>query len=154
MSVSILHQGILTLPQPVQAVSTRHLHQTVSCNRPHLIRARRVVFINLVWLPGSQPLAVGTTSVKLQLATSLFKHLDHHLNFLGPDGTAGTYYTNANASIGTMHNGDRYLRYQVLLNTPSATNTPDVSSMAFTYSTACTPPGQVLFQGLSSEHIL
>jgi hypothetical protein len=49
-----------------------------------------------------------------------------------------------------MHNGDRYLRYQVLLNTPSATNTPDVSSMAFTYSTACTPPGQVLFQGLSS----
>ena len=107
-------------------------------------------FINLVWLPGSQPLAVGTTSVKLQLATSLFNTSTTTWNFLGPDGTAGTYYTNANASIGTMHNDDRYLRYQVLLNTPSATNTPDVSSMAFTYSTACTPPGQVLFQGLSS----
>jgi hypothetical protein len=107
-------------------------------------------FINLVWLPGSQPLPVGTTSVKLQLATSLFNTSTTTWNFLGPDGTAATYYTNANASIGTMHNGDRYLRYQVLLNTPSATNTPDVSSMAFTYSTACTPPGQVLFQGLSS----
>ena len=107
-------------------------------------------FINLVWLPGSQPLAVGTTSVKLQLATSPFNTSTTTWNFLGPDGTAATYYTNANASIGTMHNGDRYLRYQVLLNTPSATNTPDVSSMAFTYSTACTPPGQVLFQGLSS----
>jgi Tfp pilus assembly protein PilV len=107
-------------------------------------------FINLVWLPGSQTLAVGTTSVKLQLATSPFNTSTTTWNFLGPDGTSGTYYTNANASIGTMHNGDRYLRYQVLLNTPSATNTPDVSSVAFTYSTACTPPGQVLFQGLST----
>jgi prepilin-type N-terminal cleavage/methylation domain-containing protein len=107
-------------------------------------------FINLVWLPGSQPLAVGTTSVELQLATSPFNTSTTTWNFLGPDGTAGTYYTNADASIGNMHNGDRYLRYQVLLNTPSATNTPDVSSVAFTYSTACTPPGQVLFQGLSA----
>ena len=48
-----------------------------------------------------------------------------------------------------MHNGDRYLRYQALLSTASATNTPDLSDVAFTFSTACTPPGQVLFQGLT-----
>ena len=49
-----------------------------------------------------------------------------------------------------MHDGDRYLRYKLFLSTQSATNTPDVSDVAFTYTTACTPPGQVIFQGLSS----
>ena len=105
-------------------------------------------FVNLVWQPGSQPLASGTTSVKLQLATSP-SSTPSSWNFVGPDGTGATYYTSANSSIGSMHNGDRYLRYQALLSTASATNTPDLSDVAFTFSTACTPPGQVLFQGLT-----
>ncbi len=105
-------------------------------------------FINLVWQPGSQPVTAGSSSVQVQIATSPSSS-PAVWNFLGPDGTPSTYYTNANSSINSIHDGDRYIRYQALLSTVSPTSTPDISDMAFIFSTACTPPGQVLFQGLT-----
>ena len=49
-----------------------------------------------------------------------------------------------------MHNGDRYLRYKAYLSTASSTLTPVLSDVMFTFTSACVPPGQVLFQDLSN----
>jgi hypothetical protein len=106
-------------------------------------------FDNIIWQPSSQPVGAGTNSVQLQIATSPTDTSTTTWNFTGPDGTNGTYYTASNSTISSFNNGNRYVRYEVFLNTQSATNTPELSSVAFTYGTSCTPPGQVLFQGLS-----
>lgn len=106
-------------------------------------------FDNIIWQPSSQPVGAGANSVEVQIATSPTDTSTTTWNFTGPDGTNGTYYTASNSTIASSNNGNRYLRYEVFLNTQSATNTPQLSSVAFTYGTSCTPPGQVLFQGLS-----
>ena len=107
-------------------------------------------FDNIIWQPSSQPVGAGANSVELQIATSPTDTATTTWNFAGPDGTNATYYTASNSAINSANNGNRYLRYKVILNTSSATNTPDLSDIAFTYGTSCTPPGQVLFQGLSA----
>ncbi len=107
-------------------------------------------FDNIIWQPSNQPVGAGASSVQLQIATSPTDTSTTTWNFTGPDGTSGTYYNVSNSTINSANNGNRYLRYQVFLNTQSATNTPDLSDIAFTYGTLCTPPGQVLFQGLSA----
>jgi hypothetical protein len=106
-------------------------------------------FDNIIWQPSSQPAGAGANSVQLQIATSPTDTSTTTWNFTGPDGTSGTYYTASNSTISPFNDGNRYLRYEVFFNTQSATNTPELSSVAFTYGTSCTPPGQVLFQGLS-----
>jgi Tfp pilus assembly protein PilV len=104
-------------------------------------------FHTLIWLPGTQPTGTGANSLKFQLASAT-SSTPAFWNYLGPDGTGATYYTSANSPIGTMHDGDRYVRYKTFLSTASATNTPDVSDVSFSFTTGCTPPGQVLFQNL------
>jgi Tfp pilus assembly protein PilV len=105
-------------------------------------------FHTILWLPATQPLAAGANSLGFQLASATTS-VPTAWNYFGPDGTSGTYYTSSNSPIGTMHDGDRYLRYKAFLNTASATNTPDFSDVSFSFTTGCTPPGQVLFQGLA-----
>ena len=107
-------------------------------------------FHALIWQPGNQPAAAGANSVMMQIATNATDTATTSWNYVGPDGTNGSYFTSANSTIGSAHDGDRYLRYKLYLQTSSATNTPDVSDVAFTFTTSCTPPGQVLFQGLSA----
>ncbi|MEY2664359.1 MAG: hypothetical protein RIT04_167 [Candidatus Parcubacteria bacterium] len=107
-------------------------------------------FNNLFWLPTSQSINVGASSVQFQIATNATNTATTTWNYLGPDGTASTYYTNPGASIWSGHNGDRYLRYRLYLSTSSSTSTPNVSDISFTFTTLCTPPGQVRFSGLSA----
>ncbi|MEI6494934.1 MAG: hypothetical protein WCO03_02630, partial [bacterium] len=71
-------------------------------------------------------------------------------DFLGPDGTGGTYYTATSTHINSIHTGGRYIRYQLFLSTTDTHYSPLISDVAITYSSACTPFGQVLFQGLST----
>ena len=71
--------------------------------------------------------------------------------FTGPDGTASTYYTSANKTLGLHHSGNRYIRYKLFLSTEDTTVTPSVSDISITYSSSCTPPGQVSFQGLADS---
>lgn len=104
-------------------------------------------FQQIEWNPDNQPLAVGTPNVRLQIATN---NDGGTWSFTGPDGTSGTYYTTSNQNINSSNNGNRYLRYKLFLDTASATTTPDISDVSFTFTTACTPPGQVVFTGLSS----
>jgi len=70
--------------------------------------------------------------------------------YRGPDGTAGTYYTSTSTDIASIHNGDRYLRYNMLLSTASSTLTPSVSDVQFSFTSSCVPPGQVLFEALGT----
>lgn len=104
-------------------------------------------FQQLSWLPISQPVSTGATSVRFQIATNTDNAT---WNFLGPDGTASTYYTSSGEAIAGVHSGDRYLRYKVFLSTSDTTATPTITDVAITYTSGCLPPGQIDFSGLSN----
>lgn len=107
-------------------------------------------FYNLIWLPTDQPVNSGPNSVKLQFATNA-SSTDNTWIYKGPDGATTTYYLSSDSPIYTGHNGDRYVRYKAFLNTQNSTSTPNVSDVSFTVTTSCTPPGQVVFSGLSNN---
>ena len=104
-------------------------------------------FRQILWNPSSQPSQVGVSSVKIQIATN---NDNATWNFVGPDGTASTYFTSANQNIDASHNGDRYFRYKLYLSTTNTAYTPTVSDISFTYTSSCIPPGQVSFSALST----
>ena len=49
-------------------------------------------------------------------------------NFVGPDGTASTFFTTSGASL-SQFNGFRYLRYKAFLSTTNSAVTPSLSSV-------------------------
>lgn len=104
-------------------------------------------FYNLKWNPTDQPVQTGQNSVKFQIATN---NDNSTWNFVGPDGTSGTYYTVSNSSISPAHNNDRYFRYKAYLSTESTISTPNISDVSFSFTSSCVPSGQVFFDGLSS----
>lgn len=102
-------------------------------------------FYQLDFLPQDQPPETGTSSIKFQIATNN----DHSTwDYRGPDGSTSTFYTTANLNINPAHNGDRYFRYQLYLQTASTTFTPNVAEVSFTFSSLCVPSGQAIFNGL------
>jgi hypothetical protein len=105
-------------------------------------------FDQLSWLPVSQPAQVGSNAVRFQIATN---NDNATWNYLGPDGTSATYYTTSGTAINSIHDTDRYLRYKLYLSTADPLFTPDISDVSFTFSSSCTPPGQVAFQTLSKS---
>lgn len=108
-------------------------------------------FYTLSWSPASQPVAAGADSLKFQLASNEELTATSTWDYLGPDGTSGSYYTVSDSPIAAVHGGDRYLRYKTYLQTASTTGaTPLLSGVSFTYTSSCTPPGQVLFSGLTA----
>lgn len=104
---------------------------------------------NIIWEPISQPTETGSDPVQFQIATASTT-APASWDYLGPDGTNGTYYTPANGVIAGVHDSDRYMRYKVFLSTASTTFTPTVSDVSFTYTNSCTPPGQSYFGNLST----
>lgn len=107
---------------------------------------------NIIWEPLSQPIEAGTDSVRFQIASATSTS-PGSWNYLGPDGTSGTYYTTTNGVIADVHDGDRYMRYKAYLSTASSTYTPTISDVSFTYTNSCTPPGQAYFGNLSSGDV-
>lgn len=106
-------------------------------------------FYAFSWTPvGQQPLS-GSNSVKFQVATAPTSSSNGPWNYFGPDGTAGSYYTVPGSQISAA-SGNEFLRYMMYLSTATATVTPSVSDASFTYTSGCVPPGQVIFQGLST----
>jgi len=104
-------------------------------------------FTTIEWQPGDQPSETGATPIKFQLATNNDNII---WNFVGPDGTAGTYYTTSGQPVSSVHSNDRYLRYKVSLTTDDDGYTPNLSELAVTFVSGCVPPGQAYFTGLSS----
>lgn len=106
-------------------------------------------FHNMVWSPTDQPIDTGPDSLKFQIATNN-EQATTSWAYTGPDGTENTYYTPSNSVIHDSHDGKRFIRYKVFLNTESTSVTPNVSDIAFTFTSDCTPPGQVVFSGLGA----
>lgn len=102
-------------------------------------------FYQIQWLPEDQPAEVGSDSIRFQIATN-----DDNAtwDYVGPDGTNLTYYTLSDTNINSIHNGDRYIRYRVWLQTIDPLFTPNLAEVAITYSSDCVPPGQALFREL------
>ena len=108
-----------------------------------------VDFNNIVWIPSAQPPETGLDPITFQIATS-DTSTPATWDYLGPDGTAGTYYSVSNNMIWLGSDNNRYLRYKVFLQTTDDNFTPRLSEVAFTYTNSCTPPGQVFFNDLSA----
>lgn len=103
-------------------------------------------FYSLNWVPSSQPALAGPTPVAFQFATS--PSSTGPWNYVGPDGTTNTYFNAPGTAINSVSNNSEYAKYLAYLTTKTATATPSVSDVSFTYTSGCIPPGQVLFQGL------
>jgi type II secretory pathway pseudopilin PulG len=104
-------------------------------------------FHQILWQPQDQSPDTGPDSMKFQIATN---NDNATWNFVGPDGTASTFYTVSNQNINSTHNGDRYFRYKAYLQTTNTTYSPIISDVSFTFTSSCIPPGQVIFSGLDS----
>jgi len=101
-------------------------------------------FYNLTWQPTSQP-AGG--SMSFQLASN---NDNATWNFIGPDGTTGTYYASSGEAIYSGHLNHRYVKYKAYLSTTDELVTPTLSEVQIEFYGACVPSAQALFQDLSS----
>ena len=107
-------------------------------------------FYALSWTPVNQPPLSGLSPVKFQFATAPSTTPNGPWTYLGPDGTANTYFTSPGVQINASTNGNEYARYMSYMTTKTATVTPTISDVSFTYTSGCIPPGYVLFQGLTA----
>jgi hypothetical protein len=71
------------------------------------------------------------TEVKFQVAGSNSAY--GPFNFVGPNGTAATFFTSSGASL-AQFNGLRYLKYQAFLTTSSSSSTPVLNDVTVCYS--------------------
>jgi len=76
-------------------------------------------------------LTPANTAMKFQGAAS--NSLDGPFNFVGPDGTAATFFTISGASL-AQFNGFRYLKYKALLSTTDNTTTPTLNDVTVCFS--------------------
>ncbi|MEP6485231.1 MAG: carboxypeptidase regulatory-like domain-containing protein [Rudaea sp.] len=79
----------------------------------------------------------ANTSVKFQAAAS--NSATGPFNFVGPDGTASTFFTTSGASLSEF-NGNRYLKYRAYLSTTDSSVTPTVSDVTVCFTDPCIPP--------------
>ncbi|MES2215709.1 MAG: carboxypeptidase regulatory-like domain-containing protein [Patescibacteria group bacterium] len=107
-------------------------------------------FYTLTWQPTDPPLLAGNNAVRFQVATNATVTATTTWDFKGPDGTAATYYATSSSPIHASNNGYQFFRYRLYLATQTATVTPNVSDTAFTFTSSCTPPGQVIFTALTA----
>lgn len=101
-------------------------------------------FTTVAWQPTSQNPA---TTLKFQIASN---NDNLTWNYLGPDGTASTYYTVSGSNISNVHDNNQYIRYKVFVNTTDSTFTPVLTSIGINYVSGCFTPGQVIFPGLTA----
>lgn len=107
-------------------------------------------FLALSWTPSDQPQFSGLDSAKFQIATNETLTEPVVWDFSGPSGI-GSYYDTPGQSIANSHDGDRYLKYKVFLETDNQSVTPNISDVRFSFATDCTPVGQAFVGGLNSS---
>jgi hypothetical protein len=93
------------------------------------------------WSPAGQP---ANTTLEFQVAAN---NDNATWNFVGPDGTPNTYFTTS-STLPISLAGNRYLRYEVFMNTQDPSVTPQLNSVSFDFTANCVPPAQVLFTNL------
>ncbi|OGM96297.1 MAG: hypothetical protein A3B86_04105 [Candidatus Yanofskybacteria bacterium RIFCSPHIGHO2_02_FULL_38_22b] len=105
-------------------------------------------FYNLSWNPTGQPAQSGPDSLKFQIAAN---NDNLTWNYIGPDGSTATYYTNPDSAIFSGHNGNRYFRYKAYLITEDDGFTPKLEDVTIEFSSSCLPSGQSFFSGLADD---
>jgi hypothetical protein len=95
------------------------------------------IWTSLSW-SGTVP---ANTSLQMQVAGS--NSNSGPFNFVGPDGTAGTFFTTPPASLSQFY-GLRYLRYKAYLATTDNTRTPTLNDVTLCYNnTDCSSPASI-----------
>jgi hypothetical protein len=74
----------------------------------------------------------ANTTVQFQAAAS--NNVNGPFNFVGPDGTASTFFTSSGALL-SQFNGFRYLKYEALLSTTNSSVTPTVNDVTACFDT-------------------
>ena len=83
----------------------------------------------LSWTPTSQPPSLGAQPVKFQVASSGM--LDTPSNFVGPDGTANTYFTDPTGTqIGDHHYEAGRIAYRMYFHTEDNLVSPTLDSVS------------------------
>ncbi|MDE2311672.1 MAG: carboxypeptidase regulatory-like domain-containing protein [Patescibacteria group bacterium] len=100
-------------------------------------------YTTLSWQPTSQ---APNTFLGFQLASN---NDDLTWNYVGPDGTANTYYTVPGTNINPVHNNNRYVRYKAYFETADNQKTPVLSSVLVNFVSGCFAPGQFFFDNLT-----
>jgi Carboxypeptidase regulatory-like domain/IPT/TIG domain/Dockerin type I domain len=73
----------------------------------------------------------ANTSLQFQVAGS--NNVNGPFNFVGPDGTAGTFFTTSGASLSQFYNL-RYLEYKAYLATTDSSQTPTLSDVTLCFT--------------------
>ncbi len=73
------------------------------------------------------------TGIKFQIASN---SNNTTWDFLGPDGTAATYYESSNTDSWSGHDGNRYIKYRAFLNTSQQGKTPVLNKVSIGYDSA------------------
>jgi prepilin-type N-terminal cleavage/methylation domain-containing protein len=102
---------------------------------------------SISWNPSSQPPATGTDSVRFQVAGN---NDNITWNYVGPDGTSGTYFTAPGGTIPPGISGNQFIRYRVEMKTDDPLTTTSVEDVSIEYNAACLPSGGAHFNGLST----
>ena len=103
-------------------------------------------FFLLSWTPTNQP---PSTTLRFQIATN---NDDATWDYLGPDGTSGSYYTVSGTQLAATHSGNRYLRYKAYFETNDEAATPSLEDIELGFRSNCIPPGQILVSGLEFDN--
>jgi uncharacterized repeat protein (TIGR01451 family) len=77
------------------------------------------------------------TAIAFQAAAS--NSVNGPFNFVGPDGTAATFYTTSGGSL-SQFNGNRYLKYRAFLSTTDNTVTPTLSDVTICFTDVAPSP--------------
>jgi len=94
------------------------------------------------WNLVSQP---NQTSLKFQIAAN---NDNATWNFVGPDGSAGSFFATSSSSLPAALSGNRYLSYKAYFNTQSKTVTPELDDVTIEFSANCVPPAQAFFAAM------
>jgi type II secretory pathway pseudopilin PulG len=85
-----------------------------------------VGFNRLIWTESN----TTNTTTQLQIATN---NDNSTWNYVGPDGTASTYFTGGSGTIPVINNTNRYLKYKIFFTSTNA-DIPSVSEVVVNYS--------------------
>ena len=102
-------------------------------------------FTTITWQPSSQS---ASTALQFQLAAS--SDPGGPWNYIGPDGTDGSFYENSGENISPALDNYRYIRYKVFLSTGDTKETPVLTSLIINYVSGCYTPGQFWFGDLTA----
>lgn len=101
-------------------------------------------FFSISWNPTSELPQTGVGSLEFQVAAN---NDDATWNFVGSDGTGGTFFTTA-GNIPAALSGKRYFRYKVFMSTQDENYTPELDDVSIDFVADCVPSAQVIFSNL------